>query len=167
MNEGGESFITHYKSKYTDPINPPSWMVFETLSFGTLSLLYEALKASDIKNEISFCFKIPPNILTSWLHSLSLIRNICAHHGRLWNRYFQVQFRLPSRKEYRFLQKGDELNGRQLYIVLCCIQKLLETINPTSTFKKKLKALLVKYPNVPIKEMGFSEEWLAEPIWSE
>ncbi|WP_420846979.1 Abi family protein [Methanolapillus ohkumae] len=34
-------------------------------------------------------FGIPSlNILENWFHGISIIRNICAHHGRLWNRTF-------------------------------------------------------------------------------
>lgn len=41
----GEVFIKHYKSKYTQPANPPAWMTIEILSFGQLSRMYKNLKA--------------------------------------------------------------------------------------------------------------------------
>lgn len=39
-----ETFIQHYKGKYTDPEQPPSWMSLEVVSMGLLSKLFENLK---------------------------------------------------------------------------------------------------------------------------
>jgi abortive infection bacteriophage resistance protein len=36
-----EVFIQHYNNNYCDPELPPSWMVFEMLSLGTVSLIYK------------------------------------------------------------------------------------------------------------------------------
>lgn len=45
IDRSNEDFIKHYDQKYSQPDFPPSWMGLEVVSFGTLSKLYEALKA--------------------------------------------------------------------------------------------------------------------------
>jgi abortive infection bacteriophage resistance protein len=44
VDRSNELFIEHYKSKYSDPIEPPSWMSFEVMSFGLLSKMFQNLK---------------------------------------------------------------------------------------------------------------------------
>jgi abortive infection bacteriophage resistance protein len=84
-NKRRDIFIEHYYQTYSSPDMPPSWMVFEAVSFGTISFAYKNLAHPEF---VSVCasFGLPHPILISWLHSLNYIRNICAHHGRLWNR---------------------------------------------------------------------------------
>ena len=162
---GTEQFIKHYKATYTEPKNPPSWMLFEILSLSTVSFLYAALNTGKLKRNISTYLDVSDNILLSWLHSLCYVRNICAHHGRLWNRFFTIRPLLPTRKKHVFLQEVD-LDTRKLYVMLCCIQYLLLKINPTSSFKTRLKALIKGHPNISITEMGFPKDWMCEHIWA-
>lgn len=39
--------------------------------------------------EIANCFGLPDTVLESWLHSI-VLRNICVHHCRLWNKILSV-----------------------------------------------------------------------------
>lgn len=162
-----EQFLKHYAATYDNPVNPPCWMLFEILSMTTISFLYIAIKDNgNHKKAITSHFNLTDVIFISWLHSLCHVRNICAHHGRLWNRFFIIKPLLPNRPKHKFLKQTDDLDSRKLYVTLCCIQRLLESINPTSHYKAKLKALIDKYPKVSIAEMGFPHEWLSEPLWN-
>jgi abortive infection bacteriophage resistance protein len=80
-----EVFLKHYLDNYNQPTNPPSWMCLELLTMGELSHLYKGLLNAD-QQAIADHFGIHRTILLSWLHTISYIRNICAHHSRLWNR---------------------------------------------------------------------------------
>jgi abortive infection bacteriophage resistance protein len=86
IQRSSEVFIKHYKSKYTAPERPPAWMSLEILSLGTLSKLFENLRISPEKKAVAAHFGLNAFVLESWMHTLSHVRNICAHHGRLWNR---------------------------------------------------------------------------------
>ena len=82
-----ETFIAHFKSKYDG--RPPSWMTIEICPFGLVSKLAQNLRDYSIRNTISAAFGVSPSrrpLFEGWIISLVYVRNICAHHSRLWNR---------------------------------------------------------------------------------
>lgn len=89
-NNKAEVFIQHYRNKYDEPENPPSWMSVEIMYFNHLSRICTGLKQrADINGIISY-FALPPGTFCSWLHTINYVRNICAHHARLWNRDLNI-----------------------------------------------------------------------------
>jgi|TARA_R110002110_G_C13470277_1_gene720490 abortive infection bacteriophage resistance protein len=87
INSAKAPFLDHFKAKYSSSDSPPSWMALEVISFGALSIMFSHLKRVQIRsiaNEID----VSPVILANWLQICSYLRNICAHHARLWNRKF-------------------------------------------------------------------------------
>jgi len=81
-----DPFISHYEVHYSSPSSPPCWMGLEVLSFGSLSKkLYSNLKDNDCKRKVADFFNMSPSILESWLNHITVVRNACAHHSRLWN----------------------------------------------------------------------------------
>lgn len=94
LSRSKEIFISHYKTKYDESKHFPIWIVTEVISFGALSLLFAGLKPSD-QNEIAKEFCINHTVLKSWFHHLVYIRNICAHHARLWNRKLAIKPKIP------------------------------------------------------------------------
>ena len=95
MKRSREVFIGHYKKKYHGSKYFPIWIVTEVISFGALSQLFAGLRAYDQK-EISKHFKAPHIVFKSWLHNLVYVRNICAHHARLWNRSLAIKPKIPK-----------------------------------------------------------------------
>jgi abortive infection bacteriophage resistance protein len=103
-------------------------------------------------------------VFISWLHGLVYIRNVCAHHARLWNRLLGIQPLFPRRTQHSWIStKG--LNNKRMYYVLSIILYFLNTINPNHTFKQKLENLFAKYPNVDRQAMGFPADWQYESLW--
>ena len=90
-----EVFIGHYRRKYTLETELPVWMATELITFGALSKMYEHLRTS-LRKRIAREFNLPQSVFVSWLHSLTAVRNVCAHHSRLWNRELAVKPELPS-----------------------------------------------------------------------
>ena len=166
-SNSNERFIVAYRNKYSRPELPPSWMVFETISFGAVASVYENLKGCDKKTEIARKFGTVPPILESWLKSMLFVRNTCAHHSRLWNRKIPLKPTIPVRKGKRFLEHVDASTNKALYGILSCIVFALQNINPTSSFKVRLKNLFNEYPEVNISWMGFPPNWEEEAIWAE
>jgi abortive infection bacteriophage resistance protein len=158
-----EEFINAFKNKYTNPI-PPSWMTLEITSFGTLSLLYKNLKPSRQKREIANYFGLPDSVFETWIHSIVYLRNVCAHHTRLWNRAMSIQPQIPRAPRKQWLNNTNVTNNRT-YFILSMVAYLLQTINPNNRFTIKFKALLAKYPNVDPKALGFPTNWENEPLW--
>lgn len=174
FNDSDEEFIKNFKLSYSENL-PPSWMMLEITSFGSLSIVFKNLKASREKRFIANSFGVNETTFQSWLHSMVYIRNVCAHHGRLWNRNMSITPSIPTSPINPFLnittlpnldvtQPPIDLNNRTYYI-LSMIIYLLNTINPNHTFKEKLFDLLKKYPMIDVKAMGFPEGWENENIW--
>jgi abortive infection bacteriophage resistance protein len=165
VDRSNELFIEHYKSKYSDPIEPPSWMSFEVISFGLLSKMFQNLKKGPEKIILTRHFGLNDvSVLESWMFCFSMLRNICAHHGRVWNRRLN-SIKLPTNPTYSFLSNSS-IYRNKLYTTLTCIEYLLNVINQESTFKKCLKDLIYSNEYVRLKEMGFPENWQKEELWS-
>ncbi|MGB3519772.1 MAG: Abi family protein [Elainellaceae cyanobacterium] len=87
-----EAFILHLTDKYDEDL-PPIWATVEVMTFGQLSNWYSNTRQRQDRNAIAAGYGLDEKILTSLLHHLTIVRNICAHHARLWNREFPVIIR--------------------------------------------------------------------------
>lgn len=166
-----EVFIQHYLNNYSSPSNPPSWMCFELLTIGEMSNIYRGLSSKVDKKRIASFFDLHPTVFISWLHSLTYVRNICAHHARLWNK------ELAIKPELLLNPTGDWIsipfnNNKRLFYFLCVLKYLLFRANPGNNLKVKLENLFAKYPTVPIKYLGIPTDgtgnmlnWQDEPLW--
>ena len=166
FNQSKEVFIQHYKDKYTSPSHPPAWMGLEILSFGQLSKLFKNLVTSDEKKKVGRHFHLHHIVLSSWMESLSYIRNTCAHHSRLWNRTITVKPTLPNHTNQLWIDKKLQYNPDKIGIVLATINYLIKSINPQSSFQSKLKDLIHSCKEVNIKAMGFPADWEKDPFWN-
>jgi abortive infection bacteriophage resistance protein len=158
-----EDFINSFRNKYSDPL-PPSWMTTEITSFGALSMLYKNLRPGREKREIANYFGLPDTVFETWLHSIVYLRNVCAHHTRLWNRAMSIRPQIPRSPRKTWLQDPTS-NSNRTYFILSMINYLLQTVNPTNTFRIRFKKLLLKYNNVDIKALGFPTNREQEPLW--
>ncbi len=168
-----EEFIQSFRTKYSNPL-PPSWMMLEVSSFGALSSLYSYLKPGKDKRQIANFFGLSDSVLSSWLHSFVYLRNVCAHHSRLWNREMRIQPVVPRNPHNEFIKQTtyhcpvsgllSPLNNKT-YFILSMIVYLMNTINSKHTIHIKLKDLLVQYPKIDLRAMGFPDNWQSEPFW--
>jgi abortive infection bacteriophage resistance protein len=154
-----ERFINHYFKKYTDPYLPPAWMIAETLPLGTWSSIYSNLRQSVERKAIAAHFQVDEFVLKNWLHSLTYLRNLCAHHARLWNRQFVIK-PVIARKHAGFLKSND-----RFYAMAVVLQDLLRIIAPGTTWHQRLAALLNSCPVADRRAMGFPAGWEKEPFW--
>lgn len=157
-----EQFIQSFQKKYSDEY-PPCWMMLEVTSFGSLSMIYENLKPGKTKRKIAEQFGLDRKSFTSWLHTLVYIRNVCAHHNRLWNRVLSIRPRIPRSPHNLWLNQNP--GNDKVYFVLSMVIYFLNTVNPKHTFRERFSMLLDKYPNVDTSAMGFPENWQIELLW--
>ena len=164
-----EVFIQHYHNKYDTPENPPSWMSAEIMYFNHLSKICTGLKNRADINGIASYFALPPKTFCSWLHTMNYVRNICAHHSRLWNRDLNiVPEKLSFSKRLVWISNPDTAKRSKTYYFFCMINYMLQVANPTSQFKSKLKELLEEYKNViSLDSMGFPQGWEEEKTWED
>lgn len=149
-----QSLIKHYLNNY-DGI--PIWVVVEVLDFGSISMLYSGMKFKH-RQEIADKYGVREDIFSSWMHSLNLVRNICAHHARLWN----TNVSKPAKK-VREEEGWQSLDRRKIFFYICLMTYLVKIINPRASWHKRVESLLKDFPTpnnnaVSIKDMGF-EGW--------
>lgn len=159
FNRSKEIFINSYKKKYKEPELPPVWMLAEILSLGKWSIIYSTLNSKEDQKEIANIFNIKSHHLRSWIYGISYLRNLCAHHSRIWNKSYSIGVFLTKRQ----LRAVDNKNKvASLCIVL---SDLLSSIEKKEYLKEKLSDLFEKYPNIPISKMGFPRNWKESFIW--
>lgn len=160
-----EDFIKEHFERYDKPSFPPSWKTLETLSFGTLSKLYKNFFDKSDKKAVAEDFGLPQHeFLISWLESITVLRNLGAHHARIWNRRYALKPQIPKTLGNKWLTVF-KFPPDKIYPQLCCIAYLLNAIDAHNTFSKDLKRLLKKYPSVDVAAMGFPKRWKKEPLW--
>jgi abortive infection bacteriophage resistance protein len=174
LKNSSETFIVHYRRRYSDPFLPPIWAVVETMSLGALSRWFQSTRDTESKKEVAKCMGMPTiEILEQVLHALTPIRNICAHHGRLWNRRFTLQ--LPHIKKFRdqiMTESIESANGtrqiqprREIYNYLVIMLHLMNAINPGSSWRNRLETHLQQATPDQHQAMGFPTGWADLPLW--
>lgn len=161
-----DDFIVHYRKKYDQPEEPPIWMVSEVISLGALSKWYANLKLRSDRNKIAKPYGIDEKVMTSIAHQLAYIRNICAHHGRLWNKFLTVGVMLPSSPGSLKLAVAGS-GHRRIYATLCILGYLLRIIAPGTSWQQQIVDLILNCPAAEVRQMGFPDDWQARPFWSQ
>lgn len=159
-----EVFIDHLTQKYAETL-PPIWAVSEVMSFGLLSRWYKSLRVNSVRKAIAARYQVHPDVLESWLQHFTVVRNNCAHHSRLWNRWFdRVALMIPKR--HPVLEGEFFTTKNKLYNSLLVLAFLTHTIMGGDEWKQSLLALINANPAVPLADMGFPENWRTMAIWA-
>lgn len=160
-----EDYIKEYFTNYDNPFLPPVWKTIEVLTFGTLSKIYQNLDDKPIKKGIAQELDVPTHlILESWILCIAVLRNLCCHHNRVWNRAFAIKPQLPTKMPKDWISQTSP-TPTKLYWQLCCLLYLENSVHPNNHFKASIKDLLHRYPSVDIAAMGFPANWEQEPLW--
>ena len=162
----GEVFINHFFRKYDEEDTPPAWMTFEVLSLGLLSKFYQNMRVSlSAKRDIANHFGVSqPVVFQSWIRSITYVRNICAHHSRLWNRILTNKPMIPRTPPSLWISTPMPSNDK-IYYFLSCLTHMLREIQPETTFVDRLKNLFEKHPKVSKSSMEFPVNWESQPFW--
>lgn len=164
VKRSDETFIRHLRATYSEPL-PPVWAVCEVMSLGLLSRWYNSLKPMPTRRAIALVYGVDQGVLQSWLHHLSLVRNVCAYHSRLWNREFSITPKDPRSKPAHL--SGEFIAGsRKLYNTLVILLHFMDTIAPHHHWRSRLKDLIANHAT-PVGAMDFPPEWQHRAIWQE
>ncbi|WP_018293668.1 Abi family protein [Mariprofundus ferrooxydans] len=171
LSRSKEEFVKHYRQKHGLPL--PIWVAVETWDFGMFSILYSGMQYKD-QQAIASKFGISePVVFASWLRSLNYIRNICAHHSRLWNRNVVDQPKLSKAGDVLELdcfRDKQELIARP-FLIFCIMQHLLNRICPNSHWNERFKQLVREFPEIGAGggvcagNMGLIEGWEQWALW--
>lgn len=164
IDRSKDTFIIHYNNKYDDPAQPPIWMAAEVMSLGQLSKWLSNLKLRADRQAIAKTYGLDEKILVSLAHHLTYVRNICAHHGRLWNKQFTVTMTIPNAPGALKLAMNAGAT-RRLYNTLTAIGYLIGIVAPGSEWRRHLVELVASCPLADLTAMGFPANWQTLPAW--
>ena len=169
IKRSDEVFIRHYINSYDEAL-PPAWVSCEVMSLGLLSRLYANLSAYKVRRQIAASYQFDEGFLEGFLEHLTYVRNVCAHHSRLWNRHLTKKMPLPrgkpaGLKDSIYIDSANKTEHK-IYNTIVVIQHLLTIICPSSEWPRRLQSLLNSHP-IDIKRMGFPIDWERLPIWQE
>ena len=168
--DSDEAFVAHFRTKYDDQM--PIWALTEILEMGHLGRLYTGLNNS-LATEIAQAYGAPTKkLMTSWISSLNYIRNVSAHHARLFNRKLVAA---PGRPKPGLIPALDHLRDETsakavfgLYNALAIMAYLLRSIDTESPWSQKVVELIQNFPERPgftTSTMGVPTGWATQELW--
>ncbi|WP_242826954.1 Abi family protein [Butyrivibrio sp. MC2013] len=144
-------FVKNFTENYEGG-NLPMYALVEICSFGALSKFFKNMKNSD-KKAIAKSFGVGYTYYESWIESISYVRNICAHYGRLYNAKL-------AKKPMLYKQYSEMgIDNNRIFTVLLCISHIVEKDAHWIAFLEDIEKLIGKYSKVDIRSMGFPEDW--------
>jgi len=158
-----EESIQHYKNKYDGFPKVPIWMLVEWMTLGDLSKLFYGMKNND-KRSIAEKFGRTHQQMKDELHLLTYVRNICTHHGRLWNRKLATKAGVPKQAVWR--PRMTPTNER-VFFVLLIIRTMLKVLEIGENWESDATELIKPVVENPLwrNAMGFPEDWEEHPLW--
>lgn len=164
ISRSKEEFVQHNKTKYGLPL--AIWVACEVWDFGTMSTLFSGMRQVE-QDTIASQYGIGNGrIFATWLRSLNYLRNVCAHHSRLWNRNIVDQPRLPSTTDLPWVapfEASDHARAR-CFLLFSIIRHLLRALNARSSWPSRMKNHLQSFPDLAhvglnLAGMGAPEDW--------
>ena len=162
LRRSREDFLVHFRQTYTDAY-PPAWILAEVLPFGVITNIFSNIKATRIKKRIAQKFGLQVAPFESWLTIVTLTRNSCCHHARVWNKQNTIRPMMPNRMDGVWLTLPTD--PLRIYFDLCIIKYFLNIISPQNDLRDKLIRLLKDFPSIDTAAMGFPKGWQQEPLW--
>ncbi len=168
FNRSQEIFIKDQRTRYPNQ-DPDAWKILEVASMGTLSKLYKSLKhqlpeKAIIAKEMGLYLHTE---LSSWLEAITYVRNIIAHHSRLWSRNMVKRpiEKINNPIGFWFNNALLPVQTKKPFLIISCMLYLCNQISPNHHIKNKLIELFNNNPSIPIYKLGFLNKWNKEPIW--
>ena len=143
----------------------PVFRVTEIMSFGSLFTLFRGIAFSE-KKQIARRYGVMAPVMDNWIKTLNYIRNICAHHGRLYNKELSIRPMIPKAVNNPEWHSPLQINNRHLFSIITILNYLLKEIAPQSNWFQRFTDLLEKYDDISVQDMGFPEDWMKHKIWN-
>ena len=154
-------FVEHHLTAYGGKL--PIWVAIEVWDFGLLSRFFAGMRFDD-QQTIAVSHGAPNGkAFASWLRSLNFMRNVTAHHARMWNINVLEVAPVPAR--------WPAMPNAKPFFYFCLMQKLLRTICPNSSWGQRFSALLQEFPALPpetvaLRDIGLSQNWEQWGMWA-
>ena len=158
-------FIKHNFDKHDG--NIPVWAAVEIMSFGTLSKTIKNLKtgSGSAYSNLAEYYKYPTasgntarpakKLLASWIQACVILRNICAHNSRIYNRTLNT---VPELLATDRLTPSPKYNG--IYQPILAMKYLRPSDEQWSDFANQLTVLISRYNAViEMGRLNFPQDW--------
>lgn len=162
-----ERFVTHFKNNYIEFPDLPCWIATEVTTFGTVSKMYEGL-LDQCQSPIANRYGLQKGDLESTLHHLSYVRNVCAHHSRVWDRVWSIMPRVPNGKAW---QQPLMPSKNTIFVTLIIIYRVLKQCAASRAFavewRRRVNELMRSPPSAvdALQRMGMPVYWYKHPYW--
>lgn len=165
LQRSKEDFVKHYRANHGPDL--PIWVAVEVLDFGAVSQLLAMMKVAD-QQRIAAKYGVNDwQVFQSWLRALNYLRNLAAHHSRLWNRNVIDQPKLPELGEAvwcdAFIGKVDLI--AKPFLLLAIARHMVKVVCPHTEWHMRLRQHLDKFPSqhssrkLSIADMGAPAGW--------
>ncbi|WP_442966632.1 Abi family protein [Rathayibacter sp. VKM Ac-2803] len=173
--------IRHHLEKYGGDV--PLWVLVDVLDFADLSLLFAGARASDqwaVADDLGLVVDLEAlngnqrakaagrHPLVNWLEQLTLVRNICAHHARLWNRTV-IPAGTAAMRTVPGLESLPHSQSEGVFGALCVVARARQTVSPASDWARGISVLVATHLEATAgraaSEMGFPSGWRGDPLW--
>lgn len=160
-----ETFAQHYRDRYPRLDTPPVWVACELMTLGHLSRWLQNLAQQHDRQQIASQYGLDERVLVSFAHHLTVVRNHCAHHGRVWNRRFALRFTPPTKKPRHIATSFNPAATQLIYNTLTMLAYLLDLMSPAHAWRSQIHALLTAHPEIDSALMGFPPDWQQRDLW--
>ena len=155
-----EAYLKHFVNDLGQPI--PLWAYVDLLTVSDISFLF-SISEPEIKKEVAATFGLTmrkgPDILGQYMHSMTIIRNLCAHGSRIYNRLFEQKPSLNAKeKALLIVDKNNNIDNAHFYGFVLVMKRLLPA-DIFSEMKNSIICLSQKYPFVRMDYYGFRSDW--------
>lgn len=135
-------FIQHHIQK-GEPV--PFWAAIEVVSIGTFSRFLRALRDKSLLAPVTKSLGLEDDAkLLQAVQNIAFLRNIAAHHGRLWNRQFDGYVTLPG---IALSVKRQYLSPKTPAAALTLLAGMVDQIEKSNEYSTSLLDLVHSEPS--------------------
>lgn len=160
--ESGEVFVKEYRRQHPNQIqngwqsdeDPDAWIILEVATLGDLSKLYKNIghqlpAKAQIANDFGLSIH---SDLASWLEAIAYLRNIVAHHSRLWSRNMVKRPSEPLNPQHTWLSRQlADIEAKRPFYIITAMLYLCDAVDSNNSLRKDIYHLLKKYRHLPIQ----------------
>jgi abortive infection bacteriophage resistance protein len=144
VSRSKEDFVRHYMETHGAEL--PVWVAIEVFDFGALSQL---LSLMSVKDQQSIAAKYGINdwdVFRSWIYSLSYLRNLAAHHSRMWNRNNTSPPKMLTELVWCKSFAVQQTLLAKPFVLLAITRELVKQVCPNTLWDQRVKAHLLQFP---------------------
>ena len=162
-----EDFIKHYVEKYDAKL--PIWVATEIMEFGQLVRLFGFMRSDDQSRVSGEVAGVSGSVFYRWLKVANYVRNVSAHHARLWNRTLTYKLgRIPDNAPRLLHLNGDTSYRARVYGFCSVLAHMADHIRPEARWPGRFLDLMTTFPETSIDveyTMGMPKGWESLPLW--